>query len=430
MTTRSALIVSWVVISAGAQGALAQPFLPGAQPTPLPPPRPAPPPVAVQPVPRPVHYSSNPVPVVLPPAAPGAVAPVSTNGPKIKFDEPNYDFGKIKAAEIVRHDFIFTNIGASTLHIADVRPSCGCTTAGTWDKTVEPGQTGKIPIQFNPANFSGAVGKSVTVTCDDPAQPTVVLQIHGTIWKPIDVAPAYAYFFVTEANVDTETRIIRIVNNMEENLEVSDLQCTNKAFKAELKTTKPGKEFEIHVGLVPPLGGTSVQAPVTLKTSSTNMPLISVNAFVMVQPTVQVMPQQLYLPSGPVTVNNSFAITIQNNGATNIALSDPAVNVEGATVNVQENQPGRRFTLQASFPAGFQIQAGRAVELTVKSTHPLYPVIKVPVLQFPAPATAPAPIYRPPVTMTSAPPRSPSIVPGSVRPGLRPVPVRPPPLPQ
>jgi len=63
-------------------------------------------------------------------------------GPKIQFAEMVYDFGKVSSGELVKHTFVFTNIGTATLEIKDVRPGCGCTTAVTWDKVVAPGKTG------------------------------------------------------------------------------------------------------------------------------------------------------------------------------------------------------------------------------------------------------------------------------------------------
>jgi hypothetical protein len=372
------------------------------------------PPPPVQPQPLPVTIAPTP--------------PAPASGARIAFANPNFDFGKIQANEVVRHDFIFTNVGTTRLELTDVRPSCGCTTAGTWDRSVEPGQRGKIPLQFNSAGFSGTVSKSATVTCNDPTQPTVILSLRATVWKAIDVNPAYAYFFVTEANLANESRVIRITNNQEEDLKLSDLQCTNSAFKAELKTIKPGKEFEVHIRLAPPLSAPTTQGQITLKTSSTNLPLISINSIVTVQPSISVMPQQLYLPTGPVQSNNLYSITIRNNGATNIALSDPTVNVEGASVKLQENQPGKVFTVQVSFPPGYQLPAGRPVELAVRSTHPQQPLIKVPVLQFPAPA--PAPVYRPPTVTPPAAPSSATVSPTLIQPGLRTVPTRPAPAPQ
>src|SRR5216117_834423 len=115
------------------------------------------------------------------PAAPAgtksAAGAPETSGPKIEFATPIFDFGKVSSGELVRHDFVFTNTGGAILEITDVRPGCGCTTAGTWDHQVNPGKTGVIPLQFNSANFDGKVTKSATVTCNVPGNSNLVLQI-------------------------------------------------------------------------------------------------------------------------------------------------------------------------------------------------------------------------------------------------------------
>src|SRR5215510_14924940 len=93
-----------------------------------------------------------------------------TSSPRIEFATRIFDFGKVSPGELVRHDFVFTNTGKVLLEIKGVRPGCGCTTAGTWDRQVEPGKTGIIPLQFNSAKFDGEVRKSATVTCNDPSK--------------------------------------------------------------------------------------------------------------------------------------------------------------------------------------------------------------------------------------------------------------------
>ena len=110
-----------------------------------------------------------------------AAGATETSGPRIEFATQVFDFGKVSAGELVRHDFVFTNTGRALLEITDVRPGCGCTTAGTWDRRVKPGQTGVIPLQFNSANFDGKVTKSATVTCNDRGKSNLVLQITGTV---------------------------------------------------------------------------------------------------------------------------------------------------------------------------------------------------------------------------------------------------------
>ena len=102
----------------------------------------------------------------------GNTAPATIAGPKIQFAETVHDFGKVTSGDVVRHDFVFTNLGTATLEIKDVRPGCGCTTAGNWDKLVEPGKTGAIPLQFNSAGFGGTVTKSAAVICNARTAPS------------------------------------------------------------------------------------------------------------------------------------------------------------------------------------------------------------------------------------------------------------------
>ncbi len=305
----------------------------------------------------------------------------------------------------MKHSFVFTNIGTATLEILDVRPGCGCTTAGTWDRKVEPGKTGSIPLEFNSSNFGGSVLKQATVTCNDPAQSNVVLHIKGTVWKPIDIVPMMAVFNVSDETQTNDTKVVRIVSNLDEPLSLSDLQCTNRSFRAELKTLQPGKEFDLYITALAPFTSPSFIAPVTLKTSSTNMPLINVSAYVVVQQPVIVTPNQILLGPGPFTNAVRQVVSIRSVGTNALVLSDASVSVPGAAVKVQETQPGRAFNLAVDFPVGFQIKPGEAVELSVKSNHPKFALIKIPVFQTqrsPGPAVFPGPLPPPQLNSTKA----------------------------
>ena len=121
--------------------------------------------------------------------------------------------------------------------------------------------------------------------------------------------------------------------------------------------------------------------PISLKTSSTNMPVINVSAYVVVQQPVTFTPSQIILPPGPFTNAVHHVITVRSTATNALVLSDANVNVPGAEVRVQETQPGRFFNLTVDFPAGFEIKPGQQVEVSVKSNHPKFPLIKVPVFQ-------------------------------------------------
>src|SRR5438876_2981203 len=246
------------------------------------------------------------------PAAPAPAAPVTIGaiGPKIQFQTPVYDFGKVKSGDPVKYTFIFTNTGDELLILTNVQPSCGCTTAGDWSRQVEPGKTGTIPIQFNSANYSGQVMKTVTVTSNDKSKPSFGLQIKGTVWKPIDVQPSFAVMNIppdTQSNVTTK---VHIVNNMDEVITLSPPESSQKTFTATLVTNTAGKDFDMIITAVAPFESPNAQSQITIKTSSTNVPTLTVTAWANVQQPVVVSPPQVVLAAGPLANKQTVSVNI------------------------------------------------------------------------------------------------------------------------
>jgi len=335
------------------------------------------------------------------PNAPAATAQTPAaapaGGPKIQFEMPVYDFGKIKAGEPVKYTFIFTNVGTELLILTNVQPSCGCTAAGEWTRQVEPGKTGSIPIQFNSANYGGQVVKTVTVTCNDKSQPSVGLQIKGTIWKPIDVNPQFAVLTIPPDSPSNVTTRVHIVNNMEELVTLSPPEVNNsKSFTAELKTNTVGKDFDLMISSVPPYDQPNLQAQITLKTSSTNVPTLTVTAWANVQQAIVVNPPHIMVGMGPLTNKQTVALVIQNNTTNLLKLSEPKVEAKDVEVQIAEPVAGRSFNVTLGFPVGFELPQGAKSEFTVKSDNPRHPVIKVPITQMAKPnAIVPAGIPVP-----------------------------------
>ncbi len=307
-------------------------------------------------------------------------------GPLLRFATPIYDFGKVKSGNPVDYTYYFTNAGDQVLEISRVQPSCGCTTAGDWTRLTQPGQTGSIPVRFNSGNFNGQVFKTITVASNDRQTPTVVLQLKGTVWKPIELVPPYTLLNIPP-DAPTASAVVRILNNTGEPLSISDPQCNNKSFATALKETVPGKEYQLTIEGVPPFNPGSMQGKVTMKTSSSEIPTVEVSFWANIQPPVAVMPPQLMLPAGPLVTKAMPSVTIQNNSTNALTLSEPQVNVPGVEPSLRELQPGRIFSVTLTFPEGFIVQPGQSVVFTAKTSNPRYPLIRVPVIQMMRPRT-------------------------------------------
>lgn len=96
--------------------------------------------------------------------------PVSANQPvdtnqfaRIRFDEPDFNFGTVNEGEKVEHVFYFTNTGKIPLLIATASSSCGCTVP-EWPKDpIPPGGRGELRATFNTAGRDGEQKKLIKV---------------------------------------------------------------------------------------------------------------------------------------------------------------------------------------------------------------------------------------------------------------------------
>jgi hypothetical protein len=135
-----------------------------------------------------------------------------------------------------------------------------------------------------------------------------------------------------------------------------------------------------------------------------------------------IMPPQITLPPAPFDHQRTLpSVTIQNNTITTrhtLSLSEPQINLQDVDITLQEILPGRAFSATLAFPQGFTLPQDRQTVFTVKTSHPKYPVVRVPVIQMPRPATlpatTPAPAAAPPAA--AAPPPAPRVSAGPTPP--------------
>lgn len=103
----------------------------------------------------------------------------------IRFNDTNYDFGKIRYKNETKHIFVFTNPGKIPLVISNVETSCGCTAADWTKEPVKPGKSGQIMIKYD-ADFPGTFSKTITVHYNGKDSPAI-LKIKGQVTYPEDL---------------------------------------------------------------------------------------------------------------------------------------------------------------------------------------------------------------------------------------------------
>jgi hypothetical protein len=314
-------------------------------------------------------------------AAPAAAPASPASGPIIQFDNAVYDFGKVAYGEKARHTYMVSNAGNETLEITNVKPGCHCTTAGDWTHSVEPGKTGEIPVQFDSTGFNGPITRTIDVYSNARNAPRKTLQLKGLIWKPIDFSPTAFLSISPDATNEISTKV-RIVNQTDDPVTFSNAVSANKIFQAELKETRPGKEYELDITLSPPFPVRNTSGTITVNTSRPGTPTITVTATASVTPAIQVSPSQIVLNSLPDRAMTNL-VTILANTTNLLSLSNPKSSDSRIQVEVQPGARKGMFKLLVVVPPGFQLEPGQKPEVTVESNHPRFPLIRVPIIQFP-----------------------------------------------
>lgn len=103
--------------------------------------------------------------------------------PKLSVSELVYDFGEVKEGILVKHTFLLTNVGDSTLTFTRQPSStCGCTTSSLPKLTLEPEEAVALEVRFESSGYGGyRVVRYVTVYSDDPSAPEVRLAVQGYV---------------------------------------------------------------------------------------------------------------------------------------------------------------------------------------------------------------------------------------------------------
>ena len=166
-------------------------------------------------------------------------------------------------------DFEYENTSDQTIEVTEIRSSCGCTVAKLDDRTLEPGESGKLTVDFNATGRRGHQLKRIIVRTTDPNRPVTTLVLDATIPEVLRVRPAFVHW---TADKPTQTRQVRIEVVAPYELESLTFNDPPQALQINTKTLE-GKP--IHLVELTPTGKPAnspmirLQAKVKLKTGET-----------------------------------------------------------------------------------------------------------------------------------------------------------------
>lgn len=175
------------------------------------------------------------------------------SGARLYIEDTSFDFGYIAAGSVVSHSYVFHSRGTDSLKILNVKPGCGCTKAPLKKEVVAAGDSTEVELVFTSnKGAKGNVGKSATVTCNDPDRGTFQLSFKGkNFTDPDSLTPLTLSEGELAINGQSHSREVKlVVRNVSASAVKMHLVSQPEGYlKVEVPNSaiQPGKEKEIKI---------------------------------------------------------------------------------------------------------------------------------------------------------------------------------------
>lgn len=299
------------------------------------------------------------------------------DGPKISMDKTTHDFGDVVKGEVVECDFEIKNLGDKDLTIVDARPSCGCTITN-FDKTIKPGQSGKLHAKLDTRDFVGPIVKAITIESNDAETPYMKVLLKADIKTIVNVLPKHSIRF-TKLERETITKVVTIVTETPGR----DFEIKNVTTDKPFITTKiipvpekdkdplyPNRQYQLQVTISPEAPVGTVHSEIKVTTNEPKVPKVTIRALGLVRPAVVVSPPTLTM--GPITAIKDFKrslLVVDSTDEPQLKILSVESDLSFLNFTVEEVEPGRKFKIMVQCAPDYPKGPFNGT-ITIKCDHP------------------------------------------------------------
>lgn len=316
--------------------------------------------------------------------------PAAAQGPQFHSEKPVHDFGEVWFGDNLQHTFVIKNTGNAPLEILNVRPDCGCTLTGAYDKVIEPGEEGKIPVTLNTrtAGRGPVVRRLVRITTNETPEPSRQLTMQATLRHAVQLEPDNHFHWGRIHSEMELTRTARAINQTEEpmKLRLVEGQPASQQFEITIKELEAGKSAEITVTARQPLSHGHHRANFRVATGLSTMPELVVPCSLFQPPPIEIQRALVYVPhtrSG----EQEYKIPIRYNDTGRMKILSVEASHPGLETSFREMEgdPGRAFEVTVKVPDDWAIPADQPERIVVKTDVASQPELLIPVRMQPQP---------------------------------------------
>ena len=319
---------------------------------------------------------------------PAATQPTSGPASHLELSANDFDFGEVWEGAPVKREFGIKNTGEAPL-ILDVKSSCGCTVATKPKSPLEVGESTTFSVTYDTKHI-GPAAKQLTISSNDPAQPSVIVKVHGTVKPVFEINPQTGALFRGLEVTSAKSETLKVTNKYDRplNLKIKEGQDFGR-FDVVLNEIKPGMEYELVATTKPPLQMGSNRAVVLLETGFVESPTVTVRLDATVQPRVSVTPSPVYVVPQQVQ-STTRTLLLQHREDNPVKITDIKSSLESikwelkepTTAPGQPQQQTATFQILVTLPPYSEIpEDGAKLEIFTDDASEEYRRLEVPILR-------------------------------------------------
>jgi len=312
-----------------------------------------------------------------------AAAVFAAGKPKAVVAEPIKDVGTVATGEKITNDFVIRNDGDAVLEITNVQPACGCTVA-QFDKTIAPGQTGKVHAVVDTTTFNGPISKGVSVFTNDPDTPQIELTIRAKVEPYIAVKPGYARY-ITVQGEPLEGDIVQTLWATDGTaIDVTGVDSPWPYLHVTYREAKPeervgeakGKQWKIEMKLTNDAKVGALTDYVTVHTNHPKQKIVQIPVSGFVRPVIAVTPP--VADFGQIELKEPLrrALNVRNFATEPIKVTGVEQNLKGMEAKIEPLEEGREYQVRIVLNPGLGKGPFNG-KLTIHTDSPKAPLVEV-----------------------------------------------------
>lgn len=239
-----------------------------------------------------------------------AQAQENLNWAEKMFNKRSHDFGVVARGADVSYRFKITNLYKETVHISNVRTTCGCSAASPTKTTLKSREAAYVEVTMDTRKFMREKDSNVIVTFDAPLREEVRIPIKAYIRTDVVMKPGGAKFGDVVLGKGAEKKI-DVAYAGRNDWKIRDIRSKSKHLEAAIaETTRQGGrvnyQLTVRVKSSAPAGPFREQ--ITLVTNDAKNPYVPVLVDGIVESDITVTPSVVSL--GMMTPGKSKTVNV------------------------------------------------------------------------------------------------------------------------